>query len=388
MKRPHGWKAALIALLGSMALGLLALEGAVRALGLYQDPWNPPPKRLINPYGPNPYLVKGRPFLFHHIPRCAYVMKTADFETLYEINSRGFRGPEIAERPAAPLRRLLVIGDSMAEGGGVELAQAFPALIDEAIRPLGWETLNLGVQGGSPIYYAANLPRYLALHPDAALIVLFDNDPLDDYAREMIYQTLRRLPCPQRLVQGAKGPPRPLLQALALLAERLRRPSPLEAESGVEALYERRRAQNKTAKPGLPFAPQAGVPEAFWPEIWERTQDWLDLVERRFAEQGVELFIAHLSLEFRAANAAPIQRRHADLLEQSLDRWARGRGLPFFSLREALAESLASAGRPAVLFPVDPHLSAFGHRVVAQALAPWLTMGLGGKANTQTAHEP
>ena len=57
------------------------------------------------------------------------------FAVQYSINRHGFRGPEI---PAKGERlRLLVIGDSQAEGHGVEFGETFPALLQGEDRD--WE---------------------------------------------------------------------------------------------------------------------------------------------------------------------------------------------------------------------------------------------------------
>ena len=379
-------KAKWIVLLASIAVGLLGIEGVARWRGLYTDPWNPPPPQTINPYGPNPYLVYCRPFLYFHIPRSVYTIRTQDFSCRYEINARGFRGPDVSDQPPSGWKRLLLIGDSFTEGGGVDFAQGFASLAAPARRRLGWETVGVGIQGGSPIYYLANLPRYFALRPDAAAIILYDNDILDDFGRERDYETYRVLHDPERLIRGEPAPRPPISHAWALLHDRLRPAPALMAQSDIEALYRRRKAEGRTPQAALPFPPEDGVPEEQWPHFWERTQAYLDGIATRLNEQHVNLLVAHLSAEYRASGAPASRRRHADMFERSLAEWAERRGVAFFSFRDALAAELAVPGRPAILFPIDPHLNERGHRVVADALEKRLGDWLG--TSGQPSAEP
>ena len=92
------------------------------------------------------------------------------------------------------------MGDSVAEGHGSAFDKTFTALLNQSFDASDWEVVNAGVQGASPIYYAANLQRYLLFEPDAVLMVLFENDLNDDQKLADAYFKLPILDKPDTLL--------------------------------------------------------------------------------------------------------------------------------------------------------------------------------------------
>lgn len=128
-----------------------------------------------------------------------------------------------ASRPAPPateasgVPRIVVLGNSIAAGYGLDPAQAFPALLQQKIDSLGWafEVENAGVSGETT---AGGLSRlnWLLETPVAVLIVeLGGNDglrglPLDATRRnlvQIIERTQQRYPDAQVLLAGMQMPP-------------------------------------------------------------------------------------------------------------------------------------------------------------------------------------
>ncbi len=95
------------------------------------------------------------------------------------VSSLGLRGPEVAVRPPPGSRRVLVLGDSVAFGWGLDEAESVPARLAEALRRRGVsaEVLNAGVPGYS-IANEAALHREIApaLAPDAVVLAASLND--------------------------------------------------------------------------------------------------------------------------------------------------------------------------------------------------------------------
>lgn len=86
------------------------------------------------------------------------------------------RAAEI-ERP--PGRVLLCIGDSVTHGLGAELAEAYPARLEEALRARGseWSVVNAGVPGNSSADVLSRLPGLLQrLRPEAVCVLVGCND--------------------------------------------------------------------------------------------------------------------------------------------------------------------------------------------------------------------
>ena len=95
---------------------------------------------------------------------------------LYRTNRHGFRGREYAARKPAGVFRVMVFGDSVTMGSGVEEHEAYPALFERRLnelppgRPMTYEVLNLGVPGADIPFVVTKL---LAVAPrfDPDLIV-------------------------------------------------------------------------------------------------------------------------------------------------------------------------------------------------------------------------
>lgn len=149
----------------------------------------PPPFSKMDPYQPNLYMFTARPYVYFQIPGSKYIQARSYYQIDYEINSMGFRGPEILPKSSNDnkIKRLIVIGDSITEGHGNKFTETYSYRLGENIRQHGWEVVNMGVQGASPIYYAANLKRYNSVQPDAVLILIFENDLFEDRFSESVF---------------------------------------------------------------------------------------------------------------------------------------------------------------------------------------------------------
>ncbi|MBM4267229.1 MAG: hypothetical protein FJ144_11585 [Deltaproteobacteria bacterium] len=363
--------AALVATLGTLAI----LEVAARR---FAAPFRLPPapeSRTIDPYGENPFIVSFRPLLRTFVPGSRYRAARSSYTVDYTINSSGFRGPEVAPKHA---RRLLVVGDSIAEGHGVPFEDAFPALLDEQLRGEGWEVVSAAMQGASPIYYAANLPRYLALEPDAVLLVLFENDLWDDRKCEQAYFGMPLLDVESRF-------------ALAAALRRLWRsahPTPFEEDV---------RSNLARSPGGLPPAPDARFPWVFAPDDvrreWAKSAVYLDRFANALDERGIPLFVSVVAIGTLTPAGRPVHSDHAHALEAEARRWAEQRGLPFLSLMPLVEWGYARF--PAyedVMIADDGHPTSEMHRRFARALArwarPWLTPAAAPRARSGPSSRP
>jgi acyl-CoA thioesterase-1 len=76
--------------------------------------------------------------------------------------------------------RILVLGDSLASGYGLEAGQSFPAQLEEVLRDAGHEVriLNAGIAGDTTAGGLARLDWSLAAKPHAVIVELGGNDGL------------------------------------------------------------------------------------------------------------------------------------------------------------------------------------------------------------------
>ena len=109
----------------------------------------------------------------------------------HESDAFGWRNPETWDTAAA-----VVLGDSMIYGHGVEEEQTTTHFMRELS---GQTVVNLGLTGGSPVHYLANLRNFgLPLRPRVAVVLFFGND-LDDI------RAMRSPEAVQRFIDTGEG---------------------------------------------------------------------------------------------------------------------------------------------------------------------------------------
>jgi acyl-CoA thioesterase-1 len=85
-----------------------------------------------------------------------------------------------ALRPAVG-ETLICLGDSLTAGYGVDVDEAWPALLQQGLDeklPGRWKVINAGVSGDTTAGGLARVPWLLKAHPDVVLICLGGNDGL------------------------------------------------------------------------------------------------------------------------------------------------------------------------------------------------------------------
>lgn len=342
----------------SLVLSLVAVELLLR---LAAPPPRIPPPSTIDPYGENPYIVTRRPHLQKFLPGARYRAKRPSYEVDYSINAHGVRGPEIV---ATSSRRLVVLGDSIVEGHGVAFEDGFVARLDERLRSIGWSVVSAAMQGGSPIHYAANLPRTLSLDPDAVLIVLYENDLWDDRRNEAQYFDL-----PPDEDDGRSK--------LVALVERA-----LGGGAGDRILEDLIRRNRDTPLPTSgpdPRTPIVVDADAF-PAQWASTERYLDHVADELGTRDVPLLLATFALGTLVPRAPATHAAHARRMEESARAWAAAHDVPFLSLYDVTTNALDELPWENVLLPDDGHPTPEMHRRIADRTTPWLRRTLPGSA--------
>ncbi len=330
---------------------------------------SPPPPSMVDPYQPNPYIAQTRPYFYFHIPNAVYTQARAGYQVRYAINARGFRGPEPAVK-ASGVKRLVVIGDSIAEGHGNEFEQTFPYLLNKHLRNKGWEVVNAGVQGASPIYYAANAERYLALQPDAVLLLLYENDMREDRVRETIYFKLPSLDDADRILQPSAqySPP---WSYLLLALTRLRHSFLLSPLERLIANNKKQTERNKEYQPS-PNADPFLISAASLDECWRLSETYLDYLAAVLHQRGVRLLVANLSIHAVRPGSSTARQTYARTLDERASAWAGRRRLPFLSLLPVARQAFAEQRAAEVIITGDGHPTAATHARIEAALRPWL----------------
>ena len=125
--------------------------------------------------------------------------------------------PTLAAPAPVALRTVVVLGDSLAAGYGVDSAEAFPALLQQKISVAGlpFKIVNAGVSGDTTAGGLRRLDWVLKRPVDVLLIELGGNDGLRGLAPEttrtnlqaIIDKTRQRQPNARFLIAGMQMPP-------------------------------------------------------------------------------------------------------------------------------------------------------------------------------------
>ena len=98
------------------------------------------------------------------------------------INSRGWRDGEFSLKKPAGVRRIMVVGDSVVFGYGVELEDMFPKVLERGLNSRGtgrYEVIALGGAGGNTYSQSRIIKENVAIYdPDLVILAFNLNDIL------------------------------------------------------------------------------------------------------------------------------------------------------------------------------------------------------------------
>lgn len=107
---------------------------------------------------------------------------TVEFSYDYAANSEGLIEREFAPEAPAGRRRVIVLGDSFAQGAGAPMGQSWPATTEVLLREAGLdvEVLNAGISGSDPCFqYQLLRQRLLRYGPELVIVALNESDISD-----------------------------------------------------------------------------------------------------------------------------------------------------------------------------------------------------------------
>lgn len=104
-----------------------------------------------------------------------------EYQVIESFNSRGLRGPEYAYEKPAGVTRILILGDSFAEGYTVNFENLFSRVLENELNATGerrFEVINCGTAGYSTdqefLFFLYEGKKY---QQDFTILLLSDNDP-------------------------------------------------------------------------------------------------------------------------------------------------------------------------------------------------------------------
>lgn len=167
----------LLALSIGLVCALAAAEATLRASGVYSTY----SERNYGDY--RDVLGREQEGWLHVWPaNTTQELSTAEFSYTYSINADGVR--DLPREPIAEpgRKRIVVLGDSFAEGVGADRHEAWPAVLGDRLESEGLsvEVLNAGVSGSDPCFaYQLLRQRFLRYRPDLVILAINDSDISD-----------------------------------------------------------------------------------------------------------------------------------------------------------------------------------------------------------------
>lgn len=269
--------------------------------------------------------------------------RTAEYDVAVRVNAQGFRADRVySEVPPTGVSRVVAVGNSFTYGQGVEAHEAFPALLERGLPAT--EVVNLGVAGyGTDQQLLMLESRGLRFRPEVVLLGLYMTNVFrnDDAVHGRFGKPVFRLGPEGELVLA--NVPVPAAGAAAV-----------PRETGI------------VARSPLLSKVWDRLEYRGFGEVWATTAAILDRFAAVCRARGARLVVVVIPTE-QAVQGGALGRA---LQAQSLRRLAAilpaGGQLTVVDTTPALLAARESGGL--VYFPLDGHLNAAGHAVVAREI--------------------
>ncbi len=334
-----------------------------------------------------------------------FELRTPEFTYAANVNSLGFRGPDPSQRDRGePL--VLAIGDSSTYGWGVTDAEAWPQVLEKALRAQGIavRVANLGRPGAGPDQYARIAEQAVPLLKPRWVVVgllqgddlnqavvpgKHEDDPHDASILETLYPTLTDLrselasPKQPTVIPAERAAAEWRTKATELL-ERLR---PVE-RARFDALPADVRARFRRGQLN-PYVVELAIRKPhYYSWLLDDASPTVARKVRALAEQlariravgeayGAKLvvlsipnwpYVAHAPETTRLGFQLPREMLATRAPDVEAERACAAAGVAHLDVTASIRRD-ASEGRP-LFFPLDGHLNAEGQRRVAAAIEP------------------
>jgi lysophospholipase L1-like esterase len=126
---------------------------------------------------------------WEHIPGASGWLVKPEFEVEFRINADGLRDRDYSRKRPPQGRRLLVMGDSFAEGWGVQLEESVSKQLEKQVQKAApdkaFEVINFGVAGyGTDQEMLLFEKLGLSYEPDQVLVLFYPNDLINNANRQ------------------------------------------------------------------------------------------------------------------------------------------------------------------------------------------------------------
>lgn len=322
------------------------------------------------------------------VPRGKGRFKGDEFDIRINVNSSGFRGPELARDKTAGRKRIVFVGDSFTFGWGVNEEETFVSLLQKD-QPA--ELINAGIVSYSPaLEYLLIREKIIALQPDEVVLCLDQSDLQDDYKysdsgifKDGVLQSVR--PIGRFAPNLTSGFENPFLRFLARhSAFFIYADKKIKVWQGIPDPASRKLplVQGNIERDRFFFLREHPVD---FDQHWMRTERYLTLIAEMLHEHGIKFSLVIYPYGHQVAGDEWADRTTYQFaadqvyaggpVSERLREFARNRELSFIDLRESLIAYKKAHPAEKLYFAHDGHWTLQGHRVVAAALQSWLRAG-------------
>jgi lysophospholipase L1-like esterase len=320
-------------------------------------------QKIIGPFAPNQKVI-----LKFHIP---YKVS---------INSMGLRGREFSINKPPGVYRLLCLGDSITFGFGINSEeQVFTSILEDELNNMGtskkFEVINGGI-GGTTIsdQYAFLQKKCLKINPDLVILTFCRND-VDELANTSAFEEIETYVAQKRgtfaIIEKTNTYKlmANVYRLMVVLNKALRKR--LSAKWG--AWYKKisrllARKQNNYAADNIRAAKQR-IEERKQRRklLWAKYKDYLSKMKSVLKQKDIKFVLAVVLfdnplLKDREAKNAQIN--------STLQQYAEELDIPMINYSSVFNHKVQEENL--TFAPVDPHPSAYGHKMMAQSLKNFL----------------
>lgn len=331
-------------------------------------------------------------------PGAAQTVRRPEFDISLQFNSKGLRGPERDYAKPAGTRRVMILGDSFAEGYYVNENETVRAVLEDLLDREGcgrWEVINGGTIAYSTdqeyLFYKTEGHRYGA---EAVLLLFYYNDlyynasavgpggepkPYFEVDGGVLVPRNSPVPPPTRGLLNRQEPgvpaPKPWHGSIAL---RLLSNRTVDASPRLHGLL---------ARLGLVEPVSREAPKEYWPfsrdharevnDMWERTHRILAALKTEVESHGGRFAVLYVPVRFEVNDGVwDLSRQRyrmgrrwdRDVVFERLRAVCEEIGAPLIDPRAELRRQEVT-GAPAY-YTRDVHWTASGNAVAAHALEP------------------
>ncbi len=362
---------------------------------------------VLRLFEPKPMRVHHRGF-YEHDAVLGWKMKanatrvnhTDEFRATESTNSRGIRGPEYSYGKRPNEYRLLVLGDSFAEGYTVNFEELFSEVLKTLLNTGSdhtyYEVVNAGTVGYGTdqelLFYQHEGYKY---HADLVILMCYENDVVDNVTRREIYgkfKPLFRIEDDELVITKGTAPRDSMPDQSGIAPERSDLHKWLAKRSRVYSLV-----SAGLARPGLSseqtqtrqsvpddFRVLSTVPDADIENAWKLTEMLLVELKKRVQDSRASLLVYYVpsihSVDRELWEATRkkygMTGNHWDAceVESRLRRICAQNSIDFIPTIGQFKEKARSLGKSANCFyyPSDAHWNIQGHRFVGEILADYI----------------